>query len=47
MSIKDIVGQINVIIHAWGILVSLPHLLDDDEVIEYVSLERVTGKNID
>jgi len=44
MSIKDIVGQINVIIHAWGILVSLPHLLKDDEVIEYVSLGAGNGK---
>ena len=44
LSIKDVVGQINVIIHAWGILVSLPYILYDDEIIEYVSLGAGNGK---
>lgn len=37
-TIKDIVGEINVIIHALGILLCLPQILDADERIEYVSL---------
>ena len=44
LSIKAIVGQINTIIHAWGILVSLPYILDNDEIIEYVSLGAGSGK---
>lgn len=36
--LKHIAGQINVAIHALGILLCLPHLLEDDETIEYVSL---------
>jgi hypothetical protein len=48
LSLKDIVGQINVIIHAWGILVSLPYILQPDEIIEYVSLGAGnTGKEFD
>lgn len=36
--IKDLAGQINVTIHALGILRCLPHILQPGEVIEYVSL---------
>ena len=36
--IKRIAGQINVVIHALGILLSLPRILQPGEVIEYVSL---------
>src|SRR6266511_1233873 len=35
---KRVAGQINVVIHALGILLCLPHILKADEVIEYVSL---------
>lgn len=37
-TIKGLVGQIHVVIHALGILLCLPHLLEDNEVVEYVSL---------
>lgn len=36
--IKRIAGQINVTIHALGILLCLPHILEEGEEIEYVSL---------
>lgn len=36
--IKRIAGQINVVIHALGILLCLPRILQQGEVIEYVSL---------
>jgi hypothetical protein len=36
--LKQLVGQINVVIHALGILLCLPHILNPDEVIRYVSL---------
>jgi hypothetical protein len=36
--IKRIAGQINVVIHALGILLCLPRILQPGEVIEYVSL---------
>jgi hypothetical protein len=35
---KQVAGQINVVIHALVILLCLPHILKDHEVIEYVSL---------
>jgi hypothetical protein len=38
ITIKNLAGQINVIIHAVGILVSLPHLLASGEMIESLSL---------
>lgn len=38
LSIKDLAGQINVVIHTVGILVALPHILARDERIESVSL---------
>lgn len=47
-SIKEIAGQINVIIHAAGILCSLPSILRPGEVIQYVSLGAGnTGKRFD
>lgn len=36
--IKQLAGQINVVIHALGILLCLPHILRPSEVINYVSL---------
>jgi hypothetical protein len=36
--IKQLAGQINVVIHALGILLCLPHILRRDELIDYVSL---------
>jgi hypothetical protein len=36
--VKQLAGQINVVIHALGILLCLPHILRPDEVIDYVSL---------
>ena len=36
--IKKLAGQINVIVHAVGILASLPYILEESEVIESLSL---------
>jgi hypothetical protein len=36
--IKQLAGQINVVIHALGILLCLPHILTPGEIITYVSL---------
>ncbi len=36
--LKRVVGQINVVIHALGILLCLPRLLEPGETIQYVSL---------
>lgn len=36
--VKQLAGQINVVIHALGILLCLPHILRSGEIIEYVSL---------
>lgn len=38
ITIKRTVGQINVLIHAIGILLALPKILEEDEVVEYLSL---------
>jgi hypothetical protein len=38
LAIKAMAGQIEVAVHALGILVLLPHLLDDGKVIERLSL---------
>lgn len=38
LAIKNLAGQINVIVHVVGILVALPHILERDERIESVSL---------
>jgi len=47
-SIKKVAGQINVIIHAAGILCSLPHILKPGEVVESVSLGAGnTGRRFD
>jgi hypothetical protein len=48
LAIKDVAGQINVIIHAAGILQSLSTLLDDGEIVESVSLGAGnTGRKFD
>src|SRR5258706_12056226 len=39
-SLKRIAGQVNVAIHATGILLCLPHILEAGETVEYVSLEH-------
>ena len=36
--IKRLAGQVNVAVHALGVLLCLPHLLEPSEVIAYVSL---------
>ncbi|MEG2936506.1 MAG: hypothetical protein RR844_08455 [Clostridium sp.] len=38
MEVKSLMGQINIIIHALGIINSLPYILENEEVIESVSL---------
>ena len=46
--VKRIAGQINVTIHALGILLCLPHILEDGEEVEYVSLGAGnTGRSFD
>lgn len=46
--LKQLAGQINVVIHALGILLCLPKLLQPDEVVESVSLGAGnTGKPFD
>lgn len=45
---KSIAGEINVIIHAVGIMLTLPHILRKDEVIQSLSLGAGnTGKSFD
>tara|TARA_R110000787_G_scaffold187146_7_gene299062 strand:+ start:7103 stop:7471 length:369 start_codon:yes stop_codon:yes gene_type:complete len=47
-SIKAVAGQINVIIHAAGILCALPHILVEGEKVEETSLGAGnTGKRFD
>lgn len=47
-SIKRMAGQINVIIHAAGILCSLQHILNEGEIVESVSLGAGnTGRQFD
>ena len=47
-SIKRLAGQINVVIHTAGIVLSLPEILEKNEVIEYLSLGAGnTGKAFD
>lgn len=36
--LKRIAGQVNVVIHALGILLCLPHILEPGEAVEYASL---------
>ena len=38
LDVKSVMGQINVIVHTLGIINSLPYLLEDNEVVESVSL---------
>ncbi len=46
--IKRVAAQINVIIHAVGILVSLPHILENVEIVESLSLGAGnTGRGFD
>jgi len=46
--VKRLSGQINVLIHALGIMLCLPHLLQPDEVVESASLGAGnTGKSFD
>lgn len=46
--VKRLAGQINVIVHALGILLCLPHILKPGEEIEYVSLGAGnTGREFD
>lgn len=48
LRIKGVVGQIDVMIHAVGILVSLPYILDPTERVESLSLGAGnTGKDFD
>lgn len=46
--LKRLAGQVNVMIRALGILLCLPHILESDERVEYVSLGAGnTGRNFD
>ena len=46
--LKRLAGQINVTIHALGILLCLPHILEAGEIVEYVSLGAGnTGRQFD
>lgn len=48
LRIKEIARQINVVVHALGILTALPYILDQDEQIKYLSLGAGnTGKYFD
>lgn len=45
---KRVAGQVNVVIHAMGILACLPRLLEEGEHVQYVSLGAGnTGRNFD
>lgn len=46
--LKRMAGQINVTIHALGVLFCLPHILEEGETVEYVSLGAGnTGRQFD
>lgn len=46
--LKQAAGQINVVVHAIGILISLPHILEPGETVSYASLGAGnTGKKFD
>lgn len=48
MAVKRLSAQIDVLIHAYGMLLALPRILEDDETIEYLSLGAGnTGKPFD
>lgn len=45
---KSVAGQINVVIHALAVLISLPRILENGEIVQYVSLGAGnTGKQFD
>lgn len=45
---KSVAGQINVVIHAMSVLLSLPHILKEHETVQYVSLGAGnTGRGFD
>jgi hypothetical protein len=47
-ALKRLAGQINVSIHAIGILLCLPHILESGEIVDYVSLGAGnTGREFD
>jgi hypothetical protein len=47
-ALKRLAGQINVFIHATGILLCLPHILEPGESVEYMSLGAGnTGREFD
>jgi hypothetical protein len=47
-ALKRVAGQVNVAIHALGILLCLPHVLEPGELVEYVSLGAGnTGRRFD
>jgi hypothetical protein len=47
-SIKRLAGEINVVIHTLGILLSLPHILEEGEAVESLSLGAGnTGRKFD
>ena len=43
LTLKKLAIQIDVVVHAVGILTALPHVLDGDEVVESMSLGAGTG----
>jgi len=46
--LKKVAGQINVIVHTVGILLTIPYILEEDEIIDYLSLGAGnTGRNFD
>lgn len=48
LKVKEIASEINVLIHYYGIIMTLPYILDDNEIIEEVSLGAGnTGKSFD
>jgi transcriptional regulator with XRE-family HTH domain len=47
LRVKHMSAQINTILHAIGILIALPHLLEDDERIERVSLGTAAGIDLE
>jgi hypothetical protein len=47
-ALKRVAGQVNVAIHALGILLCLPYILEPGEIVEYVSLGAGnTGRDFD
>lgn len=48
LTLKQATGQIDEVVHAVGILLALPHILAEDEVVHYLSLGAGnTGKRFD